>query len=130
MTLPTITAPNTVLTEDQAELLEELKAMNMFKKDETYLWYMDQLADEGIEDVETWTDRYSGCFDGNEEVAGPEFAQNLAEEIGEVPTDMPSWIEISWSTSWSNLDYDYKTIEIPAESGHGYTQETHFFRQY
>ena len=128
MTIETIEAPSTVLTEDQQELLTELQAMDMFRKETTYFWYMEQLKDLGIETVDQWQDRYQGCFDGREEKAGAEFAENLATECGEVPDDMPSWICIDWETSWSsNLTYDYNTIEIPAESGHGYINETHFF---
>ena len=31
---------------------------------------------------------------------------NIAEDCGDVPRGMSSWIEIDWK-SWDNLDYDY-----------------------
>ena len=55
-----------------------------------------------IEDINNFNDAYQGQWD-----SGAEFAQNLAEDCGEVPRDMPSWIEIDWEKSWDNLDYDY-----------------------
>ena len=39
-----------------------------------------------------------------------EFAENMAEECGDIPKDMPSWVVIDWEASWScNLRYDYMT---------------------
>ena len=39
-----------------------------------------------------------------------EFAENIAEECGEIPRDMPNWIVIDWEASWNcNLSYDYMT---------------------
>ena len=44
-----------------------------------------------------------GCYE-----SGAEFAQNLAEDCGDVPRGMSSWIEIDWEASWDNLShYDY-----------------------
>lgn len=131
MTIATTTERQTILTDEQYLLLCELRAMDMFRKDQTYLWYMDQLADEGIGTVEAWEERYHGCYDGVEDKAGAEFAQCMAEECGDLPSKtLGNWIEIDWQASWKNLSWDYTTIEIPAESGHGYIQETHFFHNY
>ena len=41
-----------------------------------------------------------------------EFAENMAEEWGDIPKDMPTWIEyaIDWQRAWdSSLIYDYMT---------------------
>ena len=39
-----------------------------------------------------------------------DFAENMAEECGDIPKDMPSWIVIDWEASWNcNLRYDYIT---------------------
>lgn len=39
-----------------------------------------------------------------------DFAENIAEECGEIPKEMPSWIIIDWEASWNcNLRYDYNT---------------------
>ena len=38
---------------------------------------------------------------------GAEFAQNIAEDCGDDPRNMSSWIEIDWKASWDNLSFDY-----------------------
>ena len=55
-----------------------------------------------IESVSSCRDAYMGCYE-----SGAEFAQNLAEDCGDVPRGMSSWIEIDWEASWNNLSYDY-----------------------
>ena len=55
-----------------------------------------------IESISSCRDAYMGCYE-----SGAEFAQSIAEDCGEVPRDLPSWIEIDWKASWDNLDYDY-----------------------
>ena len=55
-----------------------------------------------IDDISSCRDAYMGCYE-----SGAEFAQQIAEDCGDVPRDMPSWIEIDWKASWDNLDYDY-----------------------
>ena len=55
-----------------------------------------------IESVSSCRDAYMGRYE-----SGAEFAQNLAEDCGDVPRGMSSWIEIDWEASWNNLSYDY-----------------------
>lgn len=39
-----------------------------------------------------------------------EFAERMAEECGDIPKDLPSWIVIDWEASWNcNLRHDYNT---------------------
>ena len=66
-----------------------------------------------IDSISSCRDAYQGRFD-----SGAEFAQNLAEDFGDVPRDMPSWIEIDWKASWDNLDYDY----VESDNGHIFSQ--------
>lgn len=41
-----------------------------------------------------------------------DFAERIAEECGEIPKNLPSWIVIDWQASWDcNLRYDYNTAE-------------------
>ena len=55
-----------------------------------------------------------GCYE-----SGAEFAQNIAEDCGDVPRNMSSWIEIDWNKSWDNLsDYDY----VECSDGHIFSQ--------
>ena len=62
-----------------------------------------------IADISSCRDAYQGCYE-----SGAEFAQNLAEDCGDVPRGMSSWIEIDWKASWDNLDYDY----VESDNGH------------
>ena len=117
------------LTQAQVELLDELKTMDLFNKDSEYDWFIKELSDLGIESVNDFDDKYYGCIDGPEEKAGSEFAQQMAEDCGEIPEDLPSWIEIDWVESWRNLSWDYSTIERE-NAEHGYVIETFFFHNY
>ena len=63
-----------------------------------------------IENVSSCRDAYMGCYE-----SGAEFAQSIAEDCGDVPRHMSSWIEIDWKASWDNLSqYDY----VECSDGH------------
>ena len=66
-----------------------------------------------IENVSSCRDAYMGRYD-----SGAEFAQSIAEDCGDVPRNMPSWIEIDWEASWDNLSYDY----VESTDGHIFSQ--------
>ena len=95
--------------------------MKTFIIQEKFVGYADMVDDIGndvvsaflnvfdIESVSSCRDAYQGCFD-----SGAEFAQNLAEDCGDVPRNMSSWIEIDWKASWDNLSFDY----FESEDGH------------
>ena len=91
---------------------------------EDYLQAIDEYDEEVVEDfveifgvcsISSLSDAYQGKWD-----SGAEFAQNLAEDCGEVPTNMSSWIEIDWNASWDNLSYDY------TEGANGHFFNTNF----
>ena len=66
-----------------------------------------------IDSISSCRDAYQGCYE-----SGAEFAQNLAEDCGDVPRGMSSWIEIDWEASWDNLTYDY----VESNDGHIFSQ--------
>ena len=67
-----------------------------------------------IADISSCRDAYMGCYE-----SGAEFAQNIAEDCGDVPRNRSSWIEIDWNKSWDNLrDYDY----VECSNGHMFSQ--------
>ena len=66
-----------------------------------------------IESVSSCRDAYMGCYE-----SGAEFAQQIAEDCGDVPRNMSSWIEIDWKASWDNLSYDY----VESDNGHIFSQ--------
>ena len=89
---------------------------------EDYLQAVDEHGEEVVESfieifdidcIGSLSDAYQGQYD-----SGAEFAQSIAEDCGEVPRDMPSWIEIDWKASWDNLDYDY----TEGSGGHIFSQ--------
>ena len=55
-----------------------------------------------ISDVSSCRDAYQGKYEN-----GAAFAQSIAEDCGDVPRNMSSWIEIDWKASWDNLSFDY-----------------------
>ena len=66
-----------------------------------------------IDSISSCRDAYMGCYE-----SGAEFAQQMAEDCGDVPRGMSSWIEIDWKASWDNLDYDY----VECSNGHIFSQ--------
>ena len=62
-----------------------------------------------IADISSCRDAYQGKYEN-----GAEFAQQMAEDCGDVPRNMPSWIEIDWKASWDNLSFDY----FESDDGH------------
>lgn len=62
---------------------------------------MDNIGDGAT--IEDFRDAWQGQWD-----SGADFAQNIAEECGEIPKDLPAWIVIDWEASWKcNLRFDY-----------------------
>lgn len=69
-------------------------------------------------DLDTAQEAYAGTASSE-----ADFAENTAEELGEVPKGFPSWIVIDWEASWNcNLRHDYTSIH-DSDSGNYY-----FFR--
>ena len=63
-----------------------------------------------ISDVSSLEDYYQGQYN-----SGAEFAQQMAEDWGDVGRNTASWIEIDWTASWDNLSqYDY----VECSDGH------------
>ena len=107
------------MTDSITELFEELVADG---NDADDLQAIDEYGEEVVESfieifdidsIGSLSDAYQGRFD-----SGAEFAQNLAEDCGDVPRGMSSWIEIDWKASWDNLDYDY----TEGSGGHIFSQ--------
>jgi hypothetical protein len=45
--------------------------------------------------------------------SGAKFAEHLAEELGDMPEGLPSWICIDWEASWErNLRHDFFTYDV------------------
>ena len=110
---------------DEDELVDFIEKYGEQKFKTDFEDYADMVDDIGIgvveaflenfdiADISSCRDAYQGCYE-----SGAEFAQNLAEDCGDVPRGMSSWIEIDWKASWDNLDYDY----VECTDGHIFSQ--------
>ena len=68
------------------------------------------LDDMGANDLSDFDEAYQGQWD-----SGAAFAEQIAEDLGDIPKDMPDWIVIDWEASWNaNLRHDYHITD----SGH------------
>ena len=109
--------------EDELVAFVERFGEDKFKTD--FEEYASMVDDIGIDIVEAYLENFdiadvSSCSDAFQGVyeSGADFAQQLAEDCGDVPRDMSSWIEIDWKASWDNLDYDY----VECSGGHIFSQ--------
>ena len=110
---------------DEDELVDFVERFGEEKFKLYFEEYADMVDDIGIDvvsaflenfdiaDISSCRDAYQGCYE-----SGAEFAQNLAEDCGDVPRGMSSWIEIDWEASWENLTYDY----VESNDGHIFSQ--------
>jgi antirestriction protein len=82
---------------------------------EAFGLYADNLGGDAT--IEGFRDCYQGTRDSE-----ADFAQEIAEECGDIPEGLPSWIVIDWQASWDcGLRFDYW-------SERGASGDLHFFR--
>ncbi len=68
---------------------------------EAFALYADHVGGDAT--VEDFRDAYCGQWK-----SGGEYAEQTADDCGNVPKDFPSWIVIDWEASWEcNLRHDY-----------------------
>ncbi len=108
--------------DDLQAFIDEHGKSNFVDYIEEYLQAIDEYNEEVVESfleifdidsIGSLSDAYMGQYD-----SGAEFAQNIAEDCGDVPRNMSSWIEIDWKASWDNLSYDY----TEGSGGHIFSQ--------
>ena len=69
-------------------------------------------------EIEGFREAWQGQWD-----SGADFAEHIAEECGEIPKDLPTWIVVDWDASWNcNLRHDY----FEADDAEG---NNHIFRR-
>lgn len=81
--------------------------INMDDDDRQMLTMYAEATGYGIEDVtlEDANDKFHGTADSE-----ANFAEQMAEECGEIPEGISSWIVIDWEASWNySLRHDYNT---------------------
>ena len=117
------------LSQETLELIDELQESYDLTENEI-LDYIKQYGEEAFNDcgriyfelvecdsskVEAWLkifqmadikfleENYHGQWD-----SGADFAQNICEECGYIPNDLPTWIKIDWEETWEDgLSWDY-----------------------
>ena len=99
---------------DEDELVDFIEEHGEEKFKLYFEEYADMVDDMGIDvvsaflenfdiaDVSSCRDFYQGHYN-----SGAEFAEQIATDCGDIPRDLPSWIEIDWEASWDRLSYDY-----------------------
>ncbi len=45
-----------------------------------------------------------------------EYAKDLVQAIGDLPRDIPSYLEIDWDATAENIKVDYSTVEIDGDT--------------
>ena len=66
-----------------------------------------------IEEIDSIEDEVSEFNDGTtliDESDMEEYVEDLLKEIGYIPKDFPSWIEIDWSSTTDNVKEDYSEV--------------------
>ena len=112
---------------DEDELVDFIEAHGEEKFKLYFEEYADMVDDLGIDVVSSFLENFdiadvSSCRDAfhGHYNSGAEFAEQLAIDCCEAPSNMSGWIEIDWEKSWDNLDYDYVICD------NGYVFSQHF----
>ena len=96
---------------DMVDFIKEYGEKNFRDYYEDYYRAVDDLGEDivnafievfYIESIGNINESYQGEYN-----SGAEFAEQLAIDCCEVPSNLSSWIEIDWKASWDNLSYDY-----------------------
>lgn len=125
--------------EDARRTVEELLAVDASEKTETWEADLDDAHDslenaesafssderDELAELETLADEVSEWSSGNQLIPEDDFedyCQELCEDIGDIPKDLPSYIVIDWEATAQNLKADYSEIE--------YQGTTYLYRSY
>ena len=69
---------------------------------------------EHIEEIDSIEEEIGSEFDYGttliDEYDMEEYVKDLLEELGYIPKDFPSWIEIDWSSTADNVKQDYSEV--------------------
>ena len=125
--------------EDARSTVEELLAVDASEKTETWEADLDDARDslenaesaftsdeqDELAELETLADEVSEWTSGNQLIPEDDFedyCQELCEDIGDIPRDLPSYIVIDWEATARNLKADYSEVE--------YQGTTYLYRSY
>ena len=101
-------------TRDLNKRLDELEGMDELDTEEK----------EELKELKNLKEEVSEWRDGNQLIPENDFVrycQDLCEEIGDLPKDLPAYIVVDWEKTSDNIRQDYSEIE--------YQGETYLYRQ-
>jgi len=84
---------------DKSSLEEFFDNYSNSSYDDLDIWEAAQDCDVSFSNID---EAYSGQFNSDEE-----FAQDLCEQVGDIPSNLPSYIHIDWESTAKELMYDY-----------------------
>ena len=114
--------------EDARSTVEELLAVDASEKTETWEADLDDARDslenaesaftsdeqDELAELETLADEVSEWTSGNQLIPEDDFedyCQELCEDIGDIPHNLPPYIVIDWEATAANLKMDYSECE-------------------
>ncbi len=80
---------------------------------------LDDDEKEELKELENLKDEVPEWTDGNQLIPEKDFVrycQDLCEEIGDIPKDLPGYISINWDETANNLRADYSECEYCGET--------------
>ncbi len=108
-------AERTTFVEDEDdEQSEEIRSLlkDWDEENGEELTALKNLADEGANESSDWT--YGEALIREDYFT--EYAQQLVEDISDLPSNMPGYIVIDWEQTAENLKVDYSTIDFDGET--------------
>lgn len=103
--------------EDQTDGFDDI----LFEEEEIQEWKDDWIQEiEEIEQIDKIEDSLGSEFEYGvtlvREDYWEEYVEDLLVDIGYLPKDLPSWIEIDWSATAYNVRQDYNEVEYQGDT--------------
>jgi len=103
--------------QEMTESFEDIR----FEEEEIQSWkedFEDELKE--IEEIDTIENELGSEFDYGVTLVDvddfEEYVEDLLDELGYIPKDFPSWIEIDWEATANNVRQDYTEVEYQGNS--------------
>ena len=103
--------------QEMTESFEDIR----FEEEEIQSWkedFEDELTE--IEEIDTIENELGSEFDYGVALVDvddfEEYVEDLLDELGYIPKDFPSWIEIDWEATANNVRQDYTEVEYQGNS--------------
>ena len=103
--------------QEMTESFEDIR----FEEEEIQSWKEDSEDElKEIEEIDTIENELGSEFDYGVALVDvddfEEYVEDLLDELGYIPKDFPSWIEIDWEATANNVRQDYTEVEYQGNS--------------